>query len=588
MTTTVKANGAEAGGRADEAHVCVEEANAESSPEPAADDYNSIPTFPVRPSFKDFQNALRPASQTVVFDGCPDDPHHPSSTPIYQTSTFVQPGSSSFGPYDYTRSGNPTRTALEKHVALLERGMAAFAFTSGMAALNTLTNTVLKAGDRVLLGDDIYGGMHRLVTKITKRMDVSVEFVDTTDMAAVRRALDTRTRLVHIESPSNPRMKITDIRELSKLIAQHNEITGAETLLSIDATMMSPCLMRPLELGVDIVVHSATKFFGGHADAMGGFIVVNREELAVKVAFVQNAEGTALAPFDCWLFLRGIKTMAIRIDAAQRSAVRVAAYLQKHPLVKRVYYAGLSSTPGYDVHKRQSSGPGTVMSFTTGSMRLSRRFCDACRIFKITVSFGSCNSLCEMPCAMSHASIDKNERTLPEDLVRLSIGIEDTQDIIDDIEQAFETARSNVKDIKAFYRGLVAPDGSPLTKVALSPPRSPAMQPLSLLGDAKSAQLHDSTQSLENLLFDSKFEDLPTVPPPVAGRGTRPRGPGPTSVLVEKERRRAPPKPRVSHFDELLGRTHVLSLSAGMALGAAIAFAAAAFARTAKASKQHH
>ena len=273
--------------------------------------YNEIPTFPVRPSFKNFQNSLRPASQVVVFDGCPNDPHHPSSTPIYQTSTFVQPSSAKFGSYDYTRSGNPTRTALEKHVALLEGAYAAFAFTSGMAALNTLTNTFLQAGDHLLLGSDIYGGMHRLATKITRKLGASVSFVDTTDLGAVERALRPETRLCHIESPSNPMMRITDVRALAALLHRRG------ILLSIDSTMMSPCLMKPLTLGADVVVHSATKFFGGHADAMGGFVCVNEAELAKRVAFIQNAEGTALAPFDCWLFLRGIKTMALRVERAQ-------------------------------------------------------------------------------------------------------------------------------------------------------------------------------------------------------------------------------------------------------------------------------
>ena len=479
--------------------------------------YNEVPTYPLRPSFKDFTNALRPASQVVVFDGCPDDPYHPSSMPIYQTSTFVQPKCSQFGPYDYTRSGNPTRTALEKHVALLEKAHAAFAFTSGMAALNTVTNTVLASGDELLVGDDIYGGMHRLATKITAKMGVAVRFVDTTDLAAVARAITPRTRLMHIESPSNPLMRITDVRALARLLRARG------VLLSIDSTMMSPCLMKPLVLGADIVVHSATKFFGGHADAMGGFVVVNTPELAKRVAFVQNAEGTALAPFDCWLFLRGIKTMVLRVERAQANARRLAAFLDAHTeWCTRVYYAGLPNAAdgrgsaagkrALAVHAAQCDGTGSVLSFTTGSVRLSRRFCDACRIFKITVSFGSCNSLCEMPCMMSHASIDADKRTLPEDLVRLSVGVEDADDLEADLAQAFEMALSDVVDVKGFYRGLVDKAGKPVApSPAASPahkPASPAHKPVAPVVAVPQLELDGG----ENLLFDSKFEQLELTP----------------------------------------------------------------------------
>lgn len=452
---------------------------------------NTIPTFPLRPSFRDFQNQLRRESQVVVFDGCPNDPYHPSSMPIYQTSTFVQPSAVKFGSYDYTRSGNPTRTALEKHVALLENAHAAFAFTSGMAALNTLTNTFLVSGDHFLIGSDIYGGMHRLATKITSKMGVTVGFVDTTDLDAVRRAIQPNTRLLHIESPSNPLMRITDLRALSKIMKKNN------ILFSIDSTMTSPILMKPLTLGVDIVVHSATKFFGGHADAMGGFIAVNTSELANRVAFVQNAEGTAMAPFDCWLFLRGIKTMAIRIERAQENAMAIAQFLQEHKMVSHVNYAGLSNTPeqkaSRDLHFSQARGAGCVLSFTMGgNTRLSERFCDACRIFKLTVSFGSCNSLVELPCLMSHASIDPDKRTLPPDLVRVSVGIEHIDDLLEDVKQALELAASNIPDIPAFMKRT----GQPIDSPAVQP------QPTPEVG-----------------VFDSKFEDLPLVPaadPPVS------------------------------------------------------------------------
>ncbi|CAE8678641.1 unnamed protein product [Polarella glacialis] len=275
--------------------------------------YDDLPTFPIRPSFAGFENALRPASQCVVFDGCPEDPYHPSNTPIYQTSTFVQPSASEFGAYDYTRSGNPTRTALEKHVAMLEQAAAAFAFASGMAALHT-TMRLLRQGDEILVNEDIYGGMHRLLTQDCVHSGVQVRFVDTTDLDSVRKAISPRTKLIHTESPSNPRMRITDLKALADLAHEHG------VLLSVDSTMMPPVICKPLLLGVDIVVHSATKFFSGHADCTGGLVCVRNAELAHRIAFLQNAEGTALAPFECFLFLRGIKTMWLRVTRAQENA----------------------------------------------------------------------------------------------------------------------------------------------------------------------------------------------------------------------------------------------------------------------------
>jgi len=399
--------------------------------------YDDLPTFPPRPNFATFENALRPASECVVFDGCPEDPYHPSNTPIYQTSTFVQPSSSEFGPYDYTRSGNPTRTALEKHVAMLEHAAAAFAFSSGMAALHTVTR-LLKQGDEILVNEDIYGGMHRLLTQDCQLSGVQVTFVDTTNLSAVSKAISAKTRIIHTESPSNPRMKITDLRKLAQLAHKH------DVLLSVDSTMMPPVICKPLLLGVDIVVHSATKFFSGHADCTGGLVCVRDAELAHRVAFLQNAEGTALAPFECFLFLRGIKTMYLRVTRAQENAEQIARFLSKQARVTQVFYpgAGGCSNEALRIHNSQSSGPGCVISFTTGSVDFSRRLLDASRLFKTTVSFGSVNSLGEMPCTMSHASIPAEQRTLPQDLVRLSVGIEDLGDLLQDLQRAFDFAGS--------------------------------------------------------------------------------------------------------------------------------------------------
>lgn len=412
------------------------------------DDYNQLPTYPLRPSYKEYHANLRPASRPVVFDGCPDNPYRPCSVPIYQTSTYEQPKSTEFGPYDYTRSGNPTRTALEKQVAMLEHAHAAFAFSTGMAALNCVTR-LLKSGDCILVGSDIYGGFHRLVSRVTSLYNVSVKFVPTWDLDAVQHALATipNVRMLHIETPSNPLMKVSDLRALADLLKPY------DVLLSVDNTMMSPHLQVPLNHGAHIVVHSMTKFFGGHSDTMGGIVCVSNEELAQKIAFFQNAEGSGLGPFDCWLFLRGIKTLAIRVERAQENAQRIAAFLKRQSLVKDIYYAGLEpdqeqmrkhdqASRDYKIHMGQAKGGGSLMSFTTGSVEISRRIIDSLRLFKLTVSFGSCNSLCEMPSTLSHASIPAHLRTIPDDLIRLSVGIEDVNDLLEDLAQALTLAAS--------------------------------------------------------------------------------------------------------------------------------------------------
>jgi len=397
--------------------------------------YDDLPTFPMRPNFRDFKNTLRPASECVVFDGCPEDPYHPSNTPIYQTATFVQPSCSEFGAYDYTRSGNPTRTALEKHVAMLEKAAASFAFASGMAALHTVMR-LLRAGDEIIVNEDIYGGMHRLLTQDCIHSGIKVVFGDTTDVKAIKELITPKTKMIHTESPSNPRMRISDLRELA-LVAHEQGV-----LLCVDSTMMPPVICKPLLLGADIVVHSATKFFSGHADCTGGLVCVRDSELAHRVAFLQNAEGTALAPFECFLFLRGIKTMHLRVERAQDNAEKVANFLLSDPRIKTVSFPGRGGcdSKSLAIHKAQACGQGSMISLTTGSVEFSRRFCDACKIFKTTVSFGSVNSLIEMPCTMSHASIPSEKRTLSEDLVRLSIGIEDARDLLADILQALDSA----------------------------------------------------------------------------------------------------------------------------------------------------
>eukprot|EP00924_Labyrinthula_sp_SR-Ha-C_P001540 maker-scaffold_18-snap-gene-1.0-mRNA-1 protein AED:0.00 eAED:0.00 QI:134/1/1/1/1/1/3/184/601 len=420
----------------------------------AGDEYNSLPTYPLRPSYKEYHFSLRPDSRVVVFDGCPDNPHKPASTPIYQTATFEQPSSSEFGAYDYTRSGNPTRTALEKQVAMLEYAHAAFAFSSGMAALNCVTR-LLRPGDTMFLTSDIYGGMHRLTTKVTALYNINIVFIDTWDLPSVEAAfsqhVESSVRLLHMETPSNPLMKITDIRGISDICRRHG------CLLSVDSTMMTPLLQQPLNHGADIVIHSMTKFFGGHSDTMGGAVAVGNETLAKQIAFYQNAEGSGLSPFDCWLFLRGIKTMAVRMEKQQRNALQIANWLRKQTnVVQEVYYAGLQPNEremkgnvqrsiDFKIHSGQANGGGSLLSFVTGDLELSKKIIDALRLFKITVSFGSVNSLVEMPAYLSHASIPDEERTLPVDLIRLSAGIEDANDLLDDLQQAFAFAYESIK-----------------------------------------------------------------------------------------------------------------------------------------------
>ncbi|KAL0867030.1 hypothetical protein Bca101_046148 [Brassica carinata] len=363
------------------------------------------------------------------------DPFDAMSTPLYQTATFKQPSAIENGPYDYTRSGNPTRDALESLLAKLDKADRAFCFTSGMAALGAVTH-LLKTGDELVAGDDLYGGSDRLLSQVVPRSGVVVKRVNTTSLEEVAAAIGPRTKLVWLESPTNPRQQISDIRK----IAEMTHAQGA--LLLVDNSIMSPVLSRPLELGADIVMHSATKFIAGHSDLMGGVLAVKGEKLAKELYFLQNSEGSGLAPFDCWLCLRGIKTMALRIEKQQENARKIAMYLSTHPRVKKVYYAGLPDHPGHHLHFSQAKGAGSVFSFITGSVALSKHLVETTKYFSIAVSFGSVKSLISMPCFMSHASIPAEVRAargLTEDLVRISAGIEDADDLISDLDIAFKT-----------------------------------------------------------------------------------------------------------------------------------------------------
>ncbi|KAL4857989.1 Cystathionine beta-lyase [Chlorella vulgaris] len=386
------------------------------------------------------QPAKRPLSTRTLLvqsEGLVNDQYGASMPPIYQTATFQQPGAIEMGEYDYSRSGNPTRTVLEKQMALLEGGERAFAFSSGMSALAAVTR-LLSTGDHVVAGDDLYGGTSRLLSRVVPAAGIEVSNVDTSDLEAVKAAIiPGKTKLVMLESPTNPRMQICDIRAICTMARE------AGALVCVDNSILTCLYQRPLDLGADIAMTSATKFIGGHSDVTAGILAVRDPVLADRVYFVQNAEGTALGPFDCWLLLRGIKTMALRMERQVANAQRIAEWLAAHPAVHSVNYPGLPGHPGKDVHDGQASSAGSIISFITGDAAVSQTVVEETQLFKITVSFGNVRSLISMPCFMSHASIPADVRAargLPNDLVRISVGIEDVDDLLADLEQAFDKA----------------------------------------------------------------------------------------------------------------------------------------------------
>jgi len=356
--------------------------------------------------------------------------------PIYQTATFRQPTATEFGEYDYTRSGNPTRTLLERQLAELEGGAHACAFASGMAAITALTRLV-RNGEEIIAGDDLYGGTVRLLEQILPRQGIRVQYVNTSDLEAVEKALTSRSKLILIETPSNPLLRISDIRALAQLAQK------AGALLAVDNSMLSPVLQQPLALGASVVIHSATKFLCGHSDVTAGAIITNDESVHEHIAFQQNAEGAALSPFESWLLMRGLKTLALRVERQNDSARKIAQYLNLLPVVTQVYHPGFSHHPGHEIHRGQSEGDGSVVSFTTGDQEFSRRIVEGTKLFTIAVSFGSVASTISLPCRMSHASIPpslKQRLAPPADLIRLSVGIEDANDLMTDLDQAIATA----------------------------------------------------------------------------------------------------------------------------------------------------
>jgi cysteine-S-conjugate beta-lyase len=370
------------------------------------------------------------ASRLVHFDSAPQDPYRPMSTPIYQTATFEQQKADDFGAYDYSRSGNPTRRVLEDQMAALEGGARGFCFSSGMAAIATVMH-LLKVGDEILVDWDLYGGTSRLVGKVCPRAGVYVRYVDASDPSALEAQITPATRLIFVESPTNPFLRVIDLRAIANVARQHG------VLFCVDNSTMSPYLQNPIALGADIVIHSATKFLCGHSDVTGGVIVAKDQTLAEEIYFLQNAEGSALGPFDCFLLLRGLKTLKLRMDAQQHSAGLIAKFLHDHPKVSSVYYPGLADHPQYAVQQAQARGAGAVLSFTVGSFEAAKQIAEQSALLRISVSFGSVNSTISIPSRMSHASVTEELRALraiPENLMRLSVGIEDADDLMGDLD----------------------------------------------------------------------------------------------------------------------------------------------------------
>jgi cystathionine gamma-lyase/cystathionine beta-lyase/cystathionine gamma-lyase/homocysteine desulfhydrase len=364
----------------------------------------------------------------------PDEATGSVTVPIYQTSTYAQDALGKNKGYEYARTQNPTRSAVERNVAALEGARFGFAFASGMAAIDA-TLRLVKAGEHVVVSDNTYGGTARLFTRILANYNVEFDFVDTSDVLNVEAALKPNTKMVFLETPTNPVMIVTDLREVSEVAHR----AGARVVC--DNTFMSPYLQRPLEFGVDIVVHSTTKYLNGHSDGVGGMVVLNDEEDAAWIGFVQNSAGAILSPFDSWLVMRGTKTLALRMEQHDKSGRAVAAFLEEHPKVKKVYYPGSASHPQHALARRQQRGFGGMVAFDVGSLAAAKKVLESVKLCTLAESLGGVETLISHPATMTHASVDEEKRErlgITDSLVRISVGIEDTDDIIADLDQALE------------------------------------------------------------------------------------------------------------------------------------------------------
>jgi len=354
------------------------------------------------------------------------------TVPIYPTSTYVQQGIGEHKGYEYSRVSNPTRTRLEENLAALEGGLASRVFASGMAAINAVT-TLLKSGDHVICGNDLYGGVPRLFNQVWADFGLEFSYVDTSEAGQVERSMRKNTRMVYVETPTNPLMRLSDIGAIAAICRRR------KTELIVDNTFMSPYFQQPLALGADMVVHSTTKFLNGHSDGLGGVVVCSKPEQAEKLAFMQKAAGAILSPFECWLVLRGVKTLAARMEQHDRSGRIVAKFLAEHKKVKNVFYPGLPDHPQYELAKQQMSGFGSMITFETGSLHNAKKMLKKVRVCSLGESLGGVETLISHPATMTHAALGEKGRKaigITDGMVRISVGIEDVEDIVDDLDRA--------------------------------------------------------------------------------------------------------------------------------------------------------
>ncbi|MGZ8780911.1 MAG: cystathionine gamma-synthase [Thermoanaerobaculia bacterium] len=370
-----------------------------------------------------------------IHAGQEPEPHTGAVTiPIYQTSTYVQPELGRHKGYEYARTKNPTRSALEANLAALEKGKYGHCFASGMSATDTVFR-LLKSGDHVVAGENMYGGSYRLFSRVLEKFGLEFTYVDTSNVDNVRNALQPNTKLVFLETPTNPMMTVTDLAACAEVAHER----GA--LVVVDNTFCSPWLQKPIELGADIVVHSTTKFLNGHSDSVGGVVVSNRDDVGEQIGFLQNAVGAILSPFDSWLVLRGVKTLAVRMKRHEENGMAMASYLANHGKVKKIYYPGLPDHPQHELAKRQMNGFGSMISFELGSKENAKKFLDRVRLCSLAESLGGVETLISHPETMTHASVPLATRTrlgITPGLVRISVGIEDIEDLIADLENAFD------------------------------------------------------------------------------------------------------------------------------------------------------
>ncbi|HWF91725.1 MAG TPA: PLP-dependent aspartate aminotransferase family protein [Terriglobales bacterium] len=372
-------------------------------------------------------------STRSIHAGQPPDPTTGAvNVPIYATSTYVQEEIGKHKGYEYARVSNPTRTALEENLAALEGGVAAKVFASGMAAINALC-TLLKSGDHVVCGDNLYGGVPRLFNQVLANFGLEFTYVDTSDARNVEKAVRKNTRMVYVETPTNPLMALSDIAAVSRVCRKK------KVELVVDNTFMSPYFQQPIALGADMVVHSTTKFLNGHSDGLGGVVVCTKPEQAEKLAFVQKAAGAILSPFECWLVMRGVKTLSVRMEQHDHNGRIVAEFLARHRKVKKVFYPGLTDHPQYDLACSQMSGFGSMITFETGSLANANKMLKRVRICSLGESLGGVETLISHPATMTHAALGEKGRRkigITDGLVRISVGIEDVEDILADLDQA--------------------------------------------------------------------------------------------------------------------------------------------------------